>query len=83
MFDNLVINLQNAMKGKKLIRVAHILDEGLEQTVVSIPQEVWYKYPTLGEDYLKTKIPSYRPFPNINRDREYTYDHLIIFGKGL
>jgi len=77
MFDNLVINLQNAMKGKKLIRVAHILDEGLEQTVVSIPQEVWYKYPTLGEDYLKTKIPSYRPFPNINRDREYTYDHLI------
>lgn len=75
-------NLKEALNGKKLVRLAHTLDEGLEQTVLDIPQEIWYKYPTMGEDFIKTKlgekeIKCVRPFPSRHRDRSYTYDELI------
>lgn len=70
-------SLNEALKGKKIIRMAHTLEEGLEQTVLPIPQEIWYKYPTLDEDIIKKYVNYFRPFPNRDRDRQYTYDHVI------
>jgi len=82
MEQKILHNLRDALKGKKLIRLAHTVDEGLDQTVLDIPQEIWYKYPTMGEDFIKMEmekkgIKCIRPFPNSHRDRDYFFDHLI------
>lgn len=79
----IITSIQNALEGKKIVRLAHTLDEGIDLTVLpEIPQEIWYKYPTVGEDSLRLKleengIKCVRPFPNNHRDRPYFYDHLI------
>ena len=82
MDQKVLTKLQEALKGKKLIRLAHTLDEGLDQTVLDVPQEIWYKYPTMGEDFLKIHLQEdgincVRPFPGSHRDRQYYYDHLV------
>jgi hypothetical protein len=77
MSTTVIHSLQQAMKGKKLIRMSHTLEQGIEQTIVPIPQEVWYKYPTLDEDIIRPHVSCKRAFPNRDRDREYTYDMVI------
>ncbi|HEY5713781.1 MAG TPA: ATP-grasp domain-containing protein [Candidatus Gracilibacteria bacterium] len=77
MKEKVLNNLLSALKGKKLIRMAHTLGEGLEQCVLEIPQEIWYKYPTLDEDLIKPHVTCFRAFPNRDRDRHYTYDMVL------
>jgi hypothetical protein len=77
MQQKVIQSLQSAMKGKKLIRMCHTLEMGLEQIVLPIPQEIWYKYPSLDEDIIKPHVSCHRPFPNRDRDRDYTYDSVL------
>jgi hypothetical protein len=82
-YQKIVTNIVKALEGKKIIRLAHTIDEGLDLTVMpEIPQEIWYKYPTVAEDHVRhvleeKGINCVRPFPNNHRDRDYYYDHLI------
>lgn len=77
MQNKVIQSLQTATKGKKLINMCHTLDEGTDIAILPVPQEIWYKYPTLDEDILRPVLPCHRPFPNSNRDRLYTYDMVI------
>jgi len=82
MDKKIIHNLKHALEGKKLIRIAHTIEDALDQSVVPIPQEIWYKYPTMGEDFIKIDlakkgIKCIRPFPNSHRDKDYFFDHLI------
>jgi len=82
-YQKIVTNIVKALEGKKIIRLAHTIDEGLDLTVMpEIPQEIWYKYPTVAEDHVRhvleeKGINCVRPFPNNHRDRDYYYDHLM------
>jgi hypothetical protein len=81
--DKKILNSVNSvLKDKKIIRVSDTLDGFIEQSVLDIPQEVWYKYPSMAEDYMKMELEKrgvkcIRPFPNSHRDRKYFYDQLI------
>lgn len=77
MQDKVLQSLKDAMKGKKLIRMCDTLEQGLEQIVMPVAQEIWYKYPSLDEDIIKPHVDCYRPFSNRARDRKYTYDTVI------
>jgi len=82
MDDKIMNSLRSALNNKKIIRVTDTIDGFMEQSVLDIPQEVWYKYPSMAEDYMKMilekrGIKCIRPFSNSHRDRNYFYDQLI------